>query len=104
MLTDSEIKEIEKLSQKNPVVGKLFDFYTVANEDGLEALRISLNKKLIEVSQTIGAANVDDNDDKTFERIDRIVASLKKISKGEKKTDKVEEGSFTDRKADKNRI
>lgn len=88
MLTEEEIEEVEKIGKKSEAVKKLLDFYVSSNKDGLEALRISLNKKLIEVSQTISDANVDDNDDKTFERIDKIVASLKKIGNGKKVEEK----------------
>lgn len=104
-LTEEELKEAEKQSQKSEVVKKLLDFYNEAQTDGLTALRISLNKKLIAISSTVEGAKESDNEDKTFERIDRIVTSLKKLPKEKtaQEEEDEDESSFLDRSANKKR-
>lgn len=81
ILSEEEIADVEKIAKKNEAVGKLLEFYKETQIDGLKALRVSLNKKLIDISASVDSAQIDDNDDKTFERIDRIVTSLKKLPK-----------------------
>jgi len=105
MLTTEELKEAHKQAQKSEVVKKLLDFYNESQIDGLMALRISLNKKLIAISTTVEGAKESDNEDKTFERIDRIVTSLKKLpkEKNEEEDEDNDESSFLDRTANKKR-
>lgn len=98
MLTEEEIKEAEKIGQKSEVVRKLLDFWGKAQIDGQSALRIALNEKLLEISANISRASIDDKDDKTFERIDKIVAALGKLPKEENKT---EESAVSDKHKNK---
>jgi len=85
MLTEKENIEAEKQAEESKVVRLLLDYYNEAHVDGLKALRIALNKKLIDVSRDVESAKASSNDDKTFERIDRIVNSLSKLPKEETK-------------------
>lgn len=81
MLTEEQIKEAETLGKKKEVVKLLFDFYIDAQTDGLKAMRIALNKKLLDISATVGSAKENDNEDRTFERIEKIVVALNKLPK-----------------------
>ena len=104
MLTEEEIREVEKIADKKEAVKKLLDFYNDCQKDGLKALRIALNKKLLDISASVGDVKESDNDDKTFERIDRIVTSIKKLPKENgQEEENSEKSSRLDRLADKKR-
>lgn len=103
MLTEEQIKEAEKISKKEESVKLLLEFYNDAQTDGLKAMRIALNKKLLDITTMVEKADESNSDDKTFERIDRIVASLNKLPKTPSSKDEEKEGSFLERKANDKR-
>lgn len=82
MFTEEEIKEAEKQAQKSEVVKKLLDFYNDCQQDGVKAFGISLNKKLIVLSQQIDSAdiNIAKIDDKVFDRIFKAMVDGGKIA------------------------
>jgi hypothetical protein len=103
MLTEEQLKNLSKLAEKNQDVKFLLEFYQDCQKDGLKALRFALNKKLLDISSTVESVRESDNDDKTFERIDRIVTSLKKLPKEAGEHEEKENESFLDRAANKKR-
>jgi hypothetical protein len=129
MLSEEEIKEAEKLAVKNPTISKLLDIYNLSIQSPSERLRNEMKEmaaviaedfKIIRTDGEIITAGTEDTpetsnlkilgsnkDDKLFERIMAIFDKSHKIYDaiaivGEEK-EKQEEGSFTDRKADKKR-
>jgi len=113
MLSDQEIQEIQKQSQKSEAINKLWHFYRNCQVDGIKAFGISLNKKLIVLSEQIDNADIDITkiDDKVFDRIfkamtdgGKIAENLKSINKNNSVSSEEDEGRpFTDRMADKKR-
>lgn len=83
MLTEEEIKEAEKIGQKSEVVNKLLSFWIAAQIDGRKAMRIAMNEKLLEISKTFANVKAGDNEDKTIDRIDKIVSALNKLPQDE---------------------
>ena len=85
MLTEKENIEAEKQAEESKVVRLLLDYYNEAHVDGLKALRIALNKKMLEMSKTLESAKADDNSDKTFERVEKMLSSFSKLPAEETK-------------------
>ena len=66
-----ETTEIEKLSKTHSVVKKLWEEWQAIHRDGIKTFYISLNKKLIKLSEQIDNADLDieSSSDKTYDRI-----------------------------------
>mgnify|MGYP001595625046 CR=1 FL=1 len=111
MFSNEQLKNLQKLAEKNQDVKLLLDFYNEAQVDGEEAIRIALNQKWLEFSKTINDINIPISNSEKNEALNSLI-DITKLWKGIEKTkDKVkkedDEGkegeSFLDRGANKKR-
>jgi len=106
MFTEKENQELEKLSEKNEAVKKLFEFWQQSVTDGKKAALLSINKKWLDISKEVENTNIKiDGDDKTFKNFLDMTKLFGDMEKKEKirKTENEHIGSFTDKLADKHR-
>ena len=106
MFTEKEIQELEKLSEKNEAVKKLFEFWQQSVTDGKKAALLSINKKWLDISKEVETTIIKINgDDKTFKNFLDMTKLFGDIEKKEKvkKTENEHIESFTDKLADKHR-
>lgn len=107
MLEENEIKDLEKLSVKNEAVRKIFTFYKEATTNGKKAALISINKKWLDISCTVENTIIKiDGDDKTFKNfldMTKLFGDMEKKELKHKTKYKIDEASFTDSFANKNR-
>ena len=106
MFTEKENQELEKLSEKNEAVKKLFEFWQQSVTDGKKAALLSINKKWLDISKEVETTIIKINgDDKTFKNFLDMTKLFGDIEKKEKvkKTENEHIESFTDKLADKHR-
>ena len=89
-LTETEVNELESLSKKSTALCKLLEFYNKIEEDAVMNTYITNTIKLIEINEKVinGKFDINDKDDKGFERIMKamndssdIAAKLEEIKK-----------------------
>lgn len=77
MFSEEEISAIKILSKKNISVKKLFDFWIEAQNDGVQAMSMALNKKLLETAGQIKNQTIDiKSDDRAFDRMIKTIKDL----------------------------
>lgn len=90
MLSEEELQEAAKQSQKNEIVKKLFDFYCAAQVDGESAIRIALNNKWLEFSQVIKDISIPLSNTEKNEALSSLI-DITKLWKGVAKDKEKEE-------------
>lgn len=106
MLSEVEILKLRKLAEKNPEVEKLLGFYEETQEDGVQKLSISLNRKLCIFSEQIDNAdlNITSKEDKVAERVVDIMEKLGKIAQSLKTINNREEEPIKTKKGHENKV
>ena len=79
MLADKDIAHLKTLSEKEPLVKILFDFYCGTTMDGVKAIKNTLNLKLMELNKELCSPSA--NYDITLGLISEIARTLKKLPK-----------------------
>lgn len=110
-MKQEEIDHIKSLAEKDPVIKKLWEFYSGTTMDGVKAVRATLNAKLLQLNDDL--AKPDTNYDFALDQINEIARTLKKLPKDKEEVEKpsivdkakeeIKKGSFLDRQADKKR-
>ncbi len=107
-MNEQEIAHIKSLAEKDPAIKKLWEFYSGITMDGVKAIKITLNAKLISLNAEL--SKPDCNYDVALDEISLIAKTLKKLPKEEKTEDKQEKvkssgkkKSVFDSEADKDR-
>ena len=126
MLSKLELEEFKRLSIGNELFEKIYHELDSINEDPTKVFYRELNQTVIALSKELGfirngeknLAHIIGSDDKTFERVSKLLTDSEKIFSGLRKgkedvfpemakSDKEAEGekgmSFADRKANKRR-
>lgn len=89
MLSEDEIKEVEKLAVKNEQVKKLLDFYLSNTEDGSNKLALSFSKFMGKLADHVDKwENIKDIKDEDLSKIEKcsvISKNFKTITGGAKK-------------------
>ncbi len=81
-LSENELAELQKLAKKNPVIEKLMGFLYELEVDPIKNSYIVYSRKLLEINKAVERAKFDinDKDDKAFDRISKSMIDTAKIA------------------------
>ena len=78
-LSDSDIKELQELAKTNKPVERILAFYMDAQQNGLKAFKLALNRKLMDAAVELDGAQISiTGKGKGF---DRLMTALKQVEK-----------------------
>ncbi len=105
MINEQELQDLEKLAEKNPLVGKLLEAYKEFTEDPSEIFRNELAQTAIYLGKEMRAARsgtILQGEDKTFERISVLLKEGERILGGLSRTTEAQD-KILDKKKEKNK-